>query len=482
MAKADADILEERVKEERQRILASMGAQFEDREKVLEEREKALEEREKGAGIDSDEARSDAERLIHLRTSVTEHEAELRRVKADLESERRAREVAEAVLEDPALVHDQAVEIERLQTELVRFQQEFEKREESGEAAPTAEAAEEFQKRLDELDGQAAIQEIELLELRARLESTVDREVLELRELELAAQIEELETGLAEAVKAAEATEPSQPSARESELEARVAELEGELRSAPKAKVGAREKELQKRIDELQKQVDSAPDVDVFKEKIRELEARPATGSGSGRSDAGVNQHVKELKTALSEARDQVKRLEKEAKELRTLAGEADGLRDAAEGSEQTTLELEAAREALAEAERKIVELEQAQEDEGLEAAEARLTELELELEQAQAESEKLDPVLAQLEAVRTELAEAVPGSVRASELDELLTAANEQLAELRAELADLKTDADRAGDLDERLSAQVARAEAAEAELAELRPNAEKVRDRDRR
>ena len=64
---------------------------------------------------------------------------------------------------------------------------------------------------LNELEGRIAVYEIELIELRARLEDVVDREFADLREGELKAEIDRLAADLAAAGSAADADEQLAP-------------------------------------------------------------------------------------------------------------------------------------------------------------------------------------------------------------------------------------------------------------------------------
>ncbi len=110
---------------------------------------------------------------------------------------------------------------------------------------------------LSELEGKIAIYEIELLELRARLEDVVDREFADLRESELKQEIERLGAELAsgntagadeqlaplrDALMAAQDGR-DQATARASELAARVDVLESEREQ--------RESELKREIERL---------------------------------------------------------------------------------------------------------------------------------------------------------------------------------------------------------------------------------------
>ena len=142
--------------------------------------------------------------------------AELER---NVETERYRREVAESVLEDPQLMHQLNVEIERLQSALSDRERELEEIAARGEAAarPREAGAPESNgtgvdpEQLSELEGKVAVYEIELLELRARLEDVVDREFADLRESELKQEIERLGAELAAAGDAPVAEEQLAP-------------------------------------------------------------------------------------------------------------------------------------------------------------------------------------------------------------------------------------------------------------------------------
>ena len=146
LGKAQDEAIEQRVQEERQRILHELQLQFEERLKVLEERERAVSELEDADGREG--LAEQAATTVQLREAVERQELRIEELMRNVESERYRREVAERVLEDPSLVHQLSVEIE-------------------------------------------------LLELRARLENVVDREFADLRESELKAEIDRLGAQLA---------------------------------------------------------------------------------------------------------------------------------------------------------------------------------------------------------------------------------------------------------------------------------------------
>ena len=92
-------------------------------------------------------------------------------------------------------MHQLSVEIERLQSALSDRERELEEiAARRGRAATARRRVERRRRReqLSELEGKVAIYEIELLELRARLEDVVDREFVDLREGELKQEIERL--------------------------------------------------------------------------------------------------------------------------------------------------------------------------------------------------------------------------------------------------------------------------------------------------
>ncbi|MDP9260237.1 MAG: hypothetical protein M3Q31_27300, partial [Actinomycetota bacterium] len=103
-------------------------------------------------------------------------------------------------------MHQLNVEIERLQSALSDRERELEQiaagTQAGGEAAVAVAGSESNGvplEQLSELEGKIAVYEIELLELRARLEDVVDREFADLREGELKQEIERLGTALASA-------------------------------------------------------------------------------------------------------------------------------------------------------------------------------------------------------------------------------------------------------------------------------------------
>ena len=97
-------------------------------------------------------------------------------------------------------MHQLNVEIERLQSALADRERELESIAAPGgssngageDGVPQADP-----EQLNELEGKVAIYEIELLELRARLEDVVDREFADLRESELKQEIARLGAELA---------------------------------------------------------------------------------------------------------------------------------------------------------------------------------------------------------------------------------------------------------------------------------------------
>ena len=154
---------------------------------------------------------------MQLRDAVERQELRIAELERNIETERYRREVAESVLEDPQLMHQLNVEIERLQSALSDRERELEeiaaRGEAGGEAArPAARARNGVDpEQLSELEGKIAVYEIELLELRARLEDVVDREFADLRESELKQEIERLGAELAAAGEAAAGEEQLAP-------------------------------------------------------------------------------------------------------------------------------------------------------------------------------------------------------------------------------------------------------------------------------
>ena len=173
-----------------------MQAQFEERLKVLEERERVVAEREDADGREG--LAEQAANTVQLRDAVERQELRIGELERSIETERYRREVAESVLEDPHLLHQLNVEIERLQSALSDRERELEEIAARGEAGgESSEIVLPEQNGVDpghlsELEGKVAVYEIELLELRARLEDVVDREFADLRESELRQEIERL--------------------------------------------------------------------------------------------------------------------------------------------------------------------------------------------------------------------------------------------------------------------------------------------------
>ena len=64
---------------------------------------------------------------MQLRDAVERQERRIDELERSIESERYRREVAESVLEDPSLMHNLAIEIERLQSELADRERELER-------------------------------------------------------------------------------------------------------------------------------------------------------------------------------------------------------------------------------------------------------------------------------------------------------------------------------------------------------------------
>ena len=171
------DAIEQRIQEERQRILQEVQSQFEERLKVLEERERVVAVREDADGRDG--LAEQAANTVQLRAALERQEGRIAELERNIDTERYRREVAESVLEDPHLMHQLNVEIERLQSALADRERELEGIAAGGGSASGAGEAGVLQvdpAQLSELEGKVAIYEIELLELRARLEDVVDRD------------------------------------------------------------------------------------------------------------------------------------------------------------------------------------------------------------------------------------------------------------------------------------------------------------------
>ena len=77
---------------------------------------------------------------MQLRDAVERQERRIDELERTIETERYRREVAESVLEDPALMHNLAVEIERLQSALSDRERELEQIVARGEAGAEAAA------------------------------------------------------------------------------------------------------------------------------------------------------------------------------------------------------------------------------------------------------------------------------------------------------------------------------------------------------
>ena len=172
---------------------------------------------------------------VQLRDVVERQERVIADLERNVDNERYRREVAESVLEDPSLMHNQAVEIERLQERLAEKERELEGIAAGGDAGAAVSSGADAAK-LSELEGKAAMMEIELLEARARLEDVVDREIVELRESELKQEIERLNAIAAGAEDAAGAEE--QIASLRAELAAAQAEREGAAARAGELEAG----------------------------------------------------------------------------------------------------------------------------------------------------------------------------------------------------------------------------------------------------
>ena len=98
--------------------------QFDERLKVLEERERAVADLEDADGREG--LAEQAATTVQLRDAVDRQEQRIEELERNIESERYRREVAESVLEDPSLMHNLAIEIERLQSELADRERELE--------------------------------------------------------------------------------------------------------------------------------------------------------------------------------------------------------------------------------------------------------------------------------------------------------------------------------------------------------------------
>ncbi len=77
---------------------------------------------------------------MQLRDAVDRQERRIEELERNVESERYRREVAEAVLEDPTLMHNLAVEIERLQSALSDRERELEEIAARGDAGEPGQA------------------------------------------------------------------------------------------------------------------------------------------------------------------------------------------------------------------------------------------------------------------------------------------------------------------------------------------------------
>ena len=98
--------------------------QFDERLKVLEERERAVADLEDADGREG--LAEQAATTVQLRDAVERQERRIDELERSIESERYRRQVAESVLEDPSLMHNLAIEIERLQAELADRERELE--------------------------------------------------------------------------------------------------------------------------------------------------------------------------------------------------------------------------------------------------------------------------------------------------------------------------------------------------------------------
>ncbi len=101
-----------------------MQSQFEERLKVLEERERVVAVREDEDGRDG--LAEQAANTVQLRAALEQQESRIAELERNVDTERYRREVAESVLEDPQLMHQLNVEIERLQSALADRERELE--------------------------------------------------------------------------------------------------------------------------------------------------------------------------------------------------------------------------------------------------------------------------------------------------------------------------------------------------------------------
>ncbi len=520
--------IEQRIQEERQRILNELQVQFDERLKVLEERERAVAGHEDADGREG--LAEQAATTVQLRDAVERQERRIDELERGVESERYRREVAESVLEDPSLMHQLTLEIERLQSALTERERELEALGRT-DAGVDADAPAAGPARLGELEGRVAIYEIELLELRARLEDVVDREFVELRESELQAEIGRLAAQLGEGVDAdgeasgererelqrelEEAREQVRRLESESgelaalgeqiaalhETAARAEQLAGELEVVRSAGDTLGEELAGERLSLQEARAQIAASEDAIG-RLAELEAQAERGELAARAVADE----------LAAAREQLARLGEQAEagadiaaELARTEGERDGARARIAELER---ELPAARARAAEAEvaeQRIAELEGRVADDAR-RAEAAASALALAQEQAEAAETQLEERAAAASAVIGDLAqaraEAAAERERAGSLAGELAAARAELGALveqvaAAEAADLRI-AQLEGQIAEaaegsaavsaaldgtreqleaaesRLAAQVAAEAAKECELAELRAAAE--------
>ena len=255
---------------------------------------------------------------MQLRDSVERQERRIAELERNIESERYRREVAESVLEDPHLMHQLNVEIERLQSALSDRERELEQidaRAEAGGETAVAVSAPEFNgvppEQLSELEGKIAVYEIELLELRARLEDVVDREFADLREGELQQEIERLSVALA-------STGETQAT------DEQLAPLREALSAAQDARDQATERAtaLAARVDALEAAAASsegAPDAEELLAPLRaELAAAQAEGEkAAARADALESERAERE----SELKGEIERL---STELTAAAGAPD--------------------------------------------------------------------------------------------------------------------------------------------------------------
>ena len=348
---------------------------------------------------------------MQLRDAVERQEQRIAELERNIESERYRREVAESVLEDPQLMHQLNVEIERLQSALSDRERELEEiaaqAEAGGEPAAAAAAPETNgtdPEQLSELEGKIAVYEIELIELRARLEDVVDREFADLREAEFKEEIERLSAALASA---------GDPAVVEAIADEQLAPLREALAAAQDARDQATERAtaLAARVDALEAEVSAggAPDPE---ELLAPLRAELAAAQAEAEHAAT---RVEALESERAERAEQETELNAEIARLNAELATAAGAPDAEELLAPVRAELAAAQADLQERAQRERELAARADDLEREHAEHE-AELKGEIERLAAEvaeaaaapdpEELLAPVRAELSAAQAEARE----------------------------------------------------------------------------